>query len=102
MTKKVVITLISIFLFFGSFSIVQAEGVSPIEALKFEIERMEESPNIDDFERWWKLNEILREMVIQEANRETIRKWEELQRKTPCTNLDRETLINYDCVKVVM
>ena len=100
MTKKVVITLISILVLFCSFSAVQA--VSPIEALKNEIQRMEKSPNIDDFERWWKLNEILREMVIQERDRAIIQEWEENQRKQPCKSLDRDTLFKYDCVKVVM
>lgn len=72
-------------------------GNPAIQGLKDEIQRMEENIDINDFERHWKLNQILEEMVLREQYKDLLEQWEKEQRETPCTSIHRD---GYFCKKV--
>ncbi len=72
-------------------------GNPAIEALRSEIQQMEENIDINDFERHWKLNHILEEMVLREQNKELLEQWEADQKDVPCDSIHKD---GWFCKKV--
>ena len=91
--KTVICTiLLTIMVFCGS-----VYGNPAIEALKGEIQQMEENIDINDFERHWKLNHILEEMVLREKYKDLLEQWEADQKDAPCDSIHRD---GWFCKKV--
>jgi hypothetical protein len=71
-----------------------------IDALERQIEELQKEPKIEDFEKFWKLNDILKSMKRQEKSNQAIQEWMKSQEQEVCTSLDRNTLMWSDCEKV--
>ena len=90
--KHIIFTILTILLFCGS-----VYGNPAIEALEDEIKRLEQLHDINDFERHWKLKEILESLKTQERDREIIKEWEDFMKESPCDTIFHD---GFACEKV--
>lgn len=96
--KTIAFTILTLLIICGT--VYGSSNKDCIKAIEKEIARLQVNPQIEDYERFWKLNEVLKSLKLQEENKEVLEKWDRIIENVPCDSLDRNTLLYYDCIKV--